>query len=242
MPSVLIGCPVKDRGWIIETWWEYLIQAIGELDFQLDYKFILACSKEDTTVDAISDLVQWGDVIVHYVEEESGIYKREWSASAYGRMVAVRNDLLGAVRAYGPDCFVSIDSDILAHPSSLKNMFETLGKKKSSGCVAVGGKTYLEEVGRRSPNYGCWTNYAQKQNFKRSDSERVMKVDALMAFKLMTPAAYNVDYSYHVHGEDLGWSKNVRKAGGTLWWDGRETSKHVMTKDWLEIVDVRCGY
>ena len=63
-----------------------------------------------------------------------------------------------------------------------------------------------------------------------------------MAIKMMSPKAYNIDYESHIHGEDLGWSKAVKNAGGQMLWDGQVASKHVMNMKMFDVVDKRVGY
>jgi hypothetical protein len=76
----------------------------------------------------------------------------------------------------------------------------------------------------------------------RVDGRGCHKADVIMAVKLMSPAAYNVDYEVHRQGEDIGWSIAARKKGVKLGWDGRTVSKHLMTKDALDKIDKRVGF
>jgi hypothetical protein len=67
-------------------------------------------------------------------------------------------------------------------------------------------------------------------------------VGVIMAIKLMTPPAYNVDYEWNHQGEDIGWSLAALARGLKLGWDSRTTTKHVFYPHLLDEVDPRCGY
>jgi hypothetical protein len=47
---------------------------------------------------------------------------------------------------------------------------------------------------------------------------------------------------YNSRGEDIGWSIEVVRQGGELFWDGRVANKHVMDRRNIDVVDSRVGY
>jgi hypothetical protein len=159
---------------------------------------------------------------------------RHWNDERFHRMVYLRNHLLGAVRQIAPRLFLSLDSDILLHAESIQLMLEGL-----SEFHAIGSKTYMTPDGKDFPSYAMLDH----GTFSRRDSDSgVFPADVIMAIKLMTPAAYNIDYEWSKHGEDIGWSVACRAAGLRLGWDGRVTSKHVMDESLLDRIDERCGF
>lgn len=186
--------------------------------------------------------------LVHFVDVEEDLddERREhrWdSDDLLLHMAAIRNKLLRTVRQLEPHAFFSLDSDILVTRDTLKNLVQTMLEDPRS-FDAVGGKCYLG-VGRDNIS---WGRYTESMGLQRQDATGVFPVDVIMAIKLMSPAAFAVDYQYHHNGEDIGWSMACRKAGLRLGWDGRETCKHVMkqTDDQGESlitkVDPRCGF
>ena len=157
---------------------------------------------------------------------------RDWNNDRYERMTFLRNQLLGTVREYNPDYFLSLDSDIFIAEDSLVTLFESI-----ENFDAVGGKCYMSP-GTRAPSYAMMPH----TTLLRPDSSEVMEVEIIMAMKLMKPSAYKVDYVTHYHGEDIGWSLECKVAGLRLGWDGRITNKHCMDKSDVLVVDPRCGY
>lgn len=176
------------------------------------------------------------DLYVGEVTEEQREDKRDWHGERYHKMVALRNILLEGVRNVAPPLFLSLDSDILLNSEALKSLCLNFRDE----WAAIGGKTYMSHTGREYPSYGILN---QVNGFiRRKEADGCWPVDVIMAIKLMKPEAYAIDYVFDSQGEDIGWSKECKKAGLKLGWDGTHCSKHVMRKDDLEKVDARVGY
>lgn len=235
--DILIGCPIQKREWIISEWFWHCVAACKMADVKPAFLFVMDVSEEPlfTMVKNLAEINGF-DLYVVPVDEVERDDKRDWSHVRFERMVELRNILLGAVRSIEPPVFLSLDSDILLHSDTIVDLLGTLEATEAS---AVGGKTYLSHTGRMHPTYGM---IGYQNNLQRQDSDGTFKVDVLMAIKLMGPAAYNVDYAFDSHGEDIGWSKNCKAAGLKLWWNGTHCSKHVMRPQDLDKIDIRAGF
>jgi cellulose synthase/poly-beta-1,6-N-acetylglucosamine synthase-like glycosyltransferase len=233
-PKLLIGAPVLRREWIIERWLDHVALAMSKVD--LDYSLIFVGGEDDPTFKVISDWCNESGIsaVASIVEEPRPVDKRYWDEQRFYRMIEIRNHLLSRVREMSPDYFLSLDSDILIHQDLITNLYES-----AQNFDAVGGKCYMTRKGRVAPSYGA---FGRANIMRRPEAEGVFRVDVIMAIKMMTPKAYNVDYSFDVRGEDIGWSKDAVRAGCLLGWDGRVVSKHVMEKEDLDRIDDRCGY
>lgn len=230
-PKLLVGCPVHKRDWILPAWKEHVIKACDEAG--IDPLFVFVASESD------APSVTWDDSVVRLVEEPQREDKRDWSRGRLLHMVYLRNILLDEVRSINPEMFLSLDSDILLNEMSIVGMLEGF---KDDSVWAVGGKAFMSR-GRLHPSYGTFISPGKVwTGFKRKDSNSLSRVDIIMAVKMMNRSAYNVDYVFHRHGEDIGWSSAVAEAGGKLFWDGRYCSKHVMNRELLGVIDERCGY
>lgn len=230
--KLLIGCPVKDRAWILPTWFHYARSACDEIGVDPHFVFVYGTSEDNTR-----DLLQGPHSTIIYNDEVAeGYLPHVWNdIERYQYMAAIRNQLLDMVRMSEADYFLSLDSDVLIAPGTLTNLFETIEK-----CDAVGGKLYMDPRGYFNPSYGNINNV--NGGIHREDAEGVFRVDVIMAMKLMNPKAYNVDYVAHFQGEDVGWSLNAHYEGVKIKWDGRIASKHVMIPEMLARVDKRVGY
>lgn len=237
--SLIVGAPVRDRGWIIGNWFEYLAAAVEHETPTCTVGVVLVGSKDDPTREEAERAAKHFCMSLDWVEPEQddvGPYERSWSMCRYDTMTSVRNTLLHRVRELQPDVFWSLDTDILVNEICLSSALRIL---KEDRFDAVGMKLYMTPKGRGAPSYAL---LPPRGGLRRPDHEGVIQVDAIMASKLMSPQAYNIDYSSHMQGEDIGWSINARRSGCKLGWDGTSISKHVMSKDQLKVVDQRCGY
>lgn len=244
---ILVGCPLARRDWIITHYLEYTATAIDRTG--LDYRFIFLGDVASDPVFPALDI--WcaehntSALKIQSVHDTPAERAHAWHAEDYYRMAALRNQLLQEVRKIQPEYFLSLDSDILLAPQTVTQLLETAEKFD-----AVGGKCYMTPpqskpkrygitTEKRSPSYG---KLKRNGNFTRSEASGVFQVDILMAIKLMSQKAYDIDYTYDHRGEDLGWSQNCRNAGLKLGWDGRTVNKHVWSPRHLYEVDDRVGW
>lgn len=234
---VLIGCPVVAREWIIRPYLEYASRSAERAG--VDVSFLMVGGLGDPTFEVVDSLAQFApDVARIYVDEPRTADVRDWpKAGRKERMVDLRNIMLSYVRAAeGVDFFLSCDSDILLHENTIGNLIETQLERK---WAAVGGYAYMSH-NRSSSSYG---NLFGVNVLRRPDiAGEVQRCDVVMAIVLMSEPAWHVDYEYHYKGEDIGWSKAVKRQRMILGVDARQPNKHVMSPDALSRVDPRVGY
>lgn len=236
---IVVGCPVKDRAWIIEPWFDHLVAALFASPAsalmqmgQVQLVFVGDPHTDRATFSLIDRCcLRYSlsrDVIE--IDEAPLPYHRVWNTDRYHHMVELRNMLLTHVRTYEPTMFWSVDSDVLMHPESLRSAMNALERFD-----AVGSKIYM------TPNSTACPSFAMKQNggLLRWDDSGCFPVDIIMGVKLMSPMAYAVDYVHHIQGEDIGWSERAQLAGCKLGWDGTYTSRHVMAPEYLNQPDDR---
>lgn len=232
--ELIVGCPIYKRAWAVPAWFEHVHKACDVAGVEPTFAFVVD-QRDEETILAISEQHGGGYVLdVREPEEHDGT--RTWNKGRYEWMVHLRNELLGVVRLAEPEHFLSLDSDILVHQDTIANLLETA---QAPGVAAVGGKTYMTSVGTQFPSFA---NLTRSKGLRRWESVDVIPVEVIMAIKLMTPEAYNVNYEFHAQGEDIGWSLSCREKGLKFLWDGRATNKHVMEPSQLDRVDKRVGF
>ena len=231
--NVLVGCPVRNRNWILPEWKSHVEAAIPD---GWDYSFVFVVGDDDfVTMELVQD---WDATLIPVLELDQPVADHAWGKPGrYEHMVFIRNKLLSYMRLQKPDLFLSVDSDILLHPESIENMAATLERLSVS---TVGGLTYFDPLNQRTTNVAYWKT--PKKSFTRIRSQSAHIVDVIMGIKLMTPTAYNIDYTYHHLGEDIGWCSSLFEKGLKLGYDGRVGNKHVMHPKYLGQFDARIGW
>lgn len=222
-PTLLIGCPVRRRERTIQSWVHHVVAATSSVE--MDVAIVLVGDAHDPSIALARTAASRAGVdFSHITIREPGPPPPEhmWPIERIRHMVAVRNRLLRAVRRRRPALFLSVDSDILMHEAGIASLAETLA---ACGFDAVGGKAYMTPHGRYAPNYA---NIASDGALVRQDCDGIRPVHAIMAVKLMSPAAYGIDYRPDPRGEDIGWSLAGQRQGLRLGWDGRVINEHLM--------------
>jgi hypothetical protein len=233
--NIIIGCPFSDRTWILDKWLEHIYTAFEKVDIDPSFIFVVGSGNSED-IEALSHVK---DATIRVVSEEERPDIRKWNHSRYEHMVSLRNELLSLVREEHPDLFLSLDSDILLAPDSIASALNCLEIYPEAW--AVGMKCYMSKSSTSHPSMGIWSDI-NRIRYRRVDCDDIATVDIIMAAKLMRPEAYNVDYTFHRNGEDLGWSSEIKSLGGKLVWDGRITNKHVMSQESLDYIDKRAGF
>lgn len=235
---LIVGCPVRQREWIIKDWFESVEVAAARVDLAPTYAFVGDPTDSTmTTLHELADAHRRNVVVAEEPENLEKPFRRNWGPDRYDRMVFLRNVLLDLVRDEAPDYFLSADSDILLHPEVLHDLLESVLRFD-----AVGGACFMMAQGERCPNVAWFlpgTTDLRRQEIRH---QGVMPAGIIMALKLMSPAAYAVDYVTHIHGEDIGWSEQCALRQLRLGWDNRHVNKHILEPHMLGQYDERAGW
>lgn len=235
--ELVIGCPVKDRTWILPHFLDAAKEAAERSG--MSYKFVFVLGRPTRGVDNDQDVIlgHWGphedapSLRFEYSKNVSEGYRRDWNMKRYVEMSRHRNLLLQAVREEQPDFFLSLDSDIIVHPELINSFMRDVDKFD-----AIGGRAYMTTSRTDFPSIGV---FDRQGRMRRPDGDNIRRADVIMAVKFMTPRAYKIDYKPDRLGEDIGWSANAVDAGLTLGWDGRLVNRHIMAPDLLTTFDKR---
>lgn len=230
MSELVVGCPVSHREWVLPHWFDAVEAACAVAG--VEPQFVFVGDRRDPSFAVIDERAP--DAIVEEVVDDRPSDLRRWRPERYRRMVVLRNLLLGRVRQLEPAYFLSLDSDILLHPGVLCLALEDL-----EAYDVVGLRCYMTEHGTSAPSCG---QISRQGTLQRRDTFGVVQVGVVMAAKVMSPAAYGVDYRFDMEGEDIGWSKACAETGLRFGWEGRLVSKHVLHPAMLHRVDPRVGF
>ena len=229
-----VGCPVYERGWVLNHWFDALDDWARHLD--IHFVFVYTPSSDDT-LDIIDRRATPYGLTLKYVEEGDHSVQRNWGQkSRLETMAFLRNELLDLARETEPDLFLSLDSDILVPPWEPEmNFFRGFYDYDAIGLLAYLG-------------IGSITNAFYQDRHRRTRAkvyDALQPVDILCAAKVMSWKLLmdrNIQYGYHSHGEDLYWSDKATSNGYRLGFDTRIKCKHIMKPDQLDRVDDRVGF
>lgn len=235
--TLVVGCPVAGRHWIMTDWFASVKRACAYAHVDPFYVFVVP-SEDQATLSVIENETDPDGVIVVLTDERVEDAKRDWfSDSRMHHMVKIRNQLLAEVRRLQPAYFWSLDSDMLAKEDALDVALGVLAIHDDWD--AVGMRAFMTVTGL---DYTSRAQLVNNRLCSRGDTPGTFETDVVMAAVLMQSAAYAVDYVYHVHGEDVGFSIAAKAKGLKLGWTSRATAKHVMGASFMDWVDPRLGW
>lgn len=249
--TILIGCPVYKRAKVLPIWFK----AIEEQTWPLDQVgFVFEAAPDDPeTHEVLMDFQSRHPELIRFDIEENTFETHEehlprarsWNTSKYHKMSRMRNNLLEKMRAYRPDKYLSLDTDIvMENPGTI----ETLVAHTDQGNKdAVSPLAYMYPKGNTFPNVMSWKDQPggrASRMLRNYPLGRVFQSDIIMAAVMMTPRVYDrTCYRPHPQGEDLGWSHECWKHDCKLYLVSNIYCPHLMydymVDDYLESGDPR---
>lgn len=219
---LVIGCPVKDRAWILPNWF----QAIEDQDIEHTVVCVYTPS-EDDTFEILKDhnaVVLWDEQLGRSVTEIEGHHWGTWSKYEY--MANMRNTLRRYAEDSDADYFFSLDSDILLPPGGLQKIinYATFHPGVVSPAVNM-------QPGGTAWNRMHFTDpYHPRMAERRPGLPQEGQVDVVMAAMFMDRLGMQVPWTAHNQGEDIGFSINAAILQIPLWWLPTVRCDHVMRR------------
>ncbi|MDD3271046.1 MAG: glycosyltransferase family 2 protein [Syntrophomonadaceae bacterium] len=224
MLKVMIGCPVRDRAWILPRYLDCL-EKLNTNTFQPQYCFIINdCS--DHSPQILAEFARRQPGLVRLIEknyDSPGSYRR--GQYNFSRLAELRNLLLNAFLQSDGDYLFSLDSDLLVPAGTLTQLL-TDDRDIVSALVCNGheiGDPGIYNILER----GSDGSYIHIRDFPRN---RVFPVDCTGAAYLIkrTVIAAGVRYSSQYGGEDIAFCEAAASRGFNIFCDGRVECLHLM--------------
>lgn len=247
MKSILIGCPVHKRDWVLPDW----LKCIEQQNYPLDkIGFIFELSEDDEETEQI--LYDWHEShpqiavfdgvirtdLKHSAHQDG---QRHWNIEKYSVMVELRNSLLERASCYDFDCYFSLDSDILLEdPETLSFLSEA-----TNYYDVISPLSYMTPYDTNYPSVMWWQGEPGYEAYR--DPSRVklgsfFQADIVMAAKMMSKPVYRTTrYILHRQGEDLGFARMLHKRNFRSYCASNIYAFHAMHKHTLEEYK-RIGY
>lgn len=224
MIKVMIGCPVRNRAWILPSYLDCL-QKLDKRLFEVRYCFIINdCS--DASPRILTEFARQKPQCVTLIRKNhhspGGFRRGEYNLS---HLAQLRNLLLQAFLESDCDYLFSLDSDILVPENTLNQLLQDQCDIISA-LVCNGheiGDPGIYNILQR----GREGNYLHIRDFPR---DKVFPVDCTGAACLIRRAVIEagVRYSGLRGGEDIGFCEAAITRGFNIFCDGRVECLHYM--------------
>ncbi len=228
--KVLIGCPVRNRGWILP----YYLEGLKGLDYpdeDIIYCFIVNNSTDDTL-----------EILQHFQSRTSSLVKiincDLLTSSNHRRgyynffhLAILRNILLEEFLKSGAAYLLSVDSDIVLPPYALQSLIDAdLDIISALVCNGheIGDLKRYNILNRKSNG-----RYEYVTEFP---TDRIFEVDctgAAYLIKREVIAKHQVRYSANKGAEDIGFCETAQAKGIKIWCNPAVKGHHEMIEKGL---------
>ncbi|MGE5404942.1 MAG: glycosyltransferase [Candidatus Saccharibacteria bacterium] len=223
MDKVLIGCPVRNRAWILPSYLDALLN-LNYPEELCEYAFIVNDCVDDT-LRVLQDFALNCSSPVHLIVKDLGA-KTRTSRGGFNvnGLVVLRNELLKVFLKTKCTHLFSVDSDILVKSESLRRLLE-LDLAIVSALVRndhhLGNLRYFNILQVTDGHLIPIRDFPRNQ---------VIPVDCTGAAYLIKREVIEagVGYTKHPQGEDAGFCEEARKLGFTIWCHTGIECEHVM--------------
>lgn len=234
--KILIGCPVRNRAWILPRYLQHLREIDSPL-VKIEYAFVVNDS-QDGTLAMLQGFSREVTNPVHLVTKNlnnnASSYRGGFSTNG---LVFLRNMMLNIFLSTDCTHFFSIDSDILVGKTV---MDELLKLKLPVVSALVRNDLHLGDYGIYNIGHMDEEAYHPTLSFPRG---RVIQVDVTGAVYLIERSVIEncgVRYRKHRQGEDVGFCLDARTRGVSLWCHTGLECIHVMNESDGEAIGLGC--
>ena len=222
--KIVIGCPVKDRAWVIHDW----LQGIYDQEVDADIEILCAVSPSSDGTEQY--LLEGGAKLLRMPEHAYRRSKKDidghvWNMEMYEFMASMRNGLKNrAFSEFECDYFFSLDSDIILPKGGLATLLAFA--KDHPGVVSPGVNMTSRGV---AWNVMSWVDQGRPSMAHRPIGEPPQgEADVIMAAMLIPRENKSVRWETHRQGEDVGYCIDAVRSRTKLWWVPMVRCKHLM--------------
>lgn len=221
MPQVMIGCPVRNRGWILPRYLQHLT-ALNYPQEQIEYCFVINDSIDDTESILLEFTRRFPTRLLHKNSSRPGGWERGFYQ--FSRLAELRNRMLEEFLQSPCDYLFSVDSDILVPPNCLGLLMQA-DEDVVSALVCNG-----EEIGDNR-FYNVF-NLAEDhlQPIRDFPRDRLFPVECTGAAYLLKRRVISAGVRYNSRWgpEDIGFCQGAREQGFTIYCHGAIECRHIM--------------
>lgn len=221
MSRVMIGCPVRNRAWILPDYLQHL-RALKYPQEQIEYCFVINDSLDETEA-ILTAFARWFPTRLLY---DNSSRPGGWERGHYqfSRLAELRNLLLEEFLRSPCDHLFSVDSDILVPPDCLQALMQA-DQDIVSALVCNGrqiGDDQFYNVFRLIDN--------QVKPIRDFPRDRLFPVDCTGAAYLIKRRVISAGVRYNSQWgpEDIGFCKEAKTHGFSIFCQGTVECSHIM--------------
>jgi cellulose synthase/poly-beta-1,6-N-acetylglucosamine synthase-like glycosyltransferase len=221
MTKVLIGCPVRDRGWVIHRHLEALKKIRVPEGVEVEFLYVL----NDSTDNTKDILEQYGVPYVEYNTGREGYTRQKYNPANYGHLAEIRNYFIDRFLETDADYLFSIDSDIIVPEEALEVL---LADDKDIISMILCNQP--GDMPRRAHNVMNEDPSGMMVHILSYPLEQVFPCDLTGACYLIKREVLQagVRYAQDPQGEDIPFCRQAKRLGFGIFCDSRVKPIHVM--------------
>jgi hypothetical protein len=244
-PVVLIGCPIRNRGWIAERY----LQGIYDLNYPKDHivLYFLLNDSTDSTEQILKRFQQlhkheYKDFIIDKVKNRMPEYRRSISMNpnmanlywekVYTNIANLRNKVIDKVIETGSDYWFSIDSDIILNdPESLNVM---LSEDKPIISAIINNDQIrnphlpIQKAACNVLNFDEHGKVYHVTDWEMNSTFKIQITGAICLYKAEIFQNPNIRFGYSRVGEDIFMAQRILEAGIETWTTSKVLPEHCM--------------
>jgi hypothetical protein len=229
---LVIGCPIKDRAWVLPEWFA----ALEAQD--VEHKIIvLYTPSDDDTIQILNDhgAITFPDTIAFDGYTPPGRPVHEIDGHVWGNlerytyMATLRNELMALAYSMEADYFFSLDSDIILPPDGLQRLLSFA--QTHPGVIAPAVNMVPKGTVWNTMSWDATLRGSAMRYAEDFGSGKAGRRDVVMAAMLLDRGAMEAcAWAAHPQGEDVGFSLNAFNSQVPLWWVPEVRCRHRMKR------------
>lgn len=244
--SLVVGCPVWDRAWALDTWFDSVEANCDPEDTGLCFVVPPADYATREAIARRSEPFAWCEVLRDRNPAHDRLARQ---ADNHLSLAVARNQILQQVQRVGPRHYLSWDSDLFVEPGLVPELCG-LGKPVVTVWTWLNRARPRRVRHFRDPESAEWLDVlveppmcatAMEWDEGRTDrahhldparwhecASGLWEADVALAFKLMSPGVYAAThYGPHPHGEDIVFARALARRGIRPWCYGDSVGVHL---------------
>lgn len=252
LPTILIGCPVRNREWIIPRY----LEGIYSLNYPKENIILywLVNDSTDETYNILKDFEQehqdeYKNIIIEKIKNRVREYKRLIKGSyvlaekfwleVYTNLANLRNTVINKVLELNADYLFNIDSDIIINDVETLNILLSENKPVISAIINNDQiRNPLLPIQKSACNILNFDSFGKVKHIIDWELNSTFKIHITGAICLYNAEIFNnskVRFGYSRYGEDIYMAERILEEGIEVWTTSKVLPNHIMAEGLFDV-------